>query len=86
MSGMAYWIATLRPWAQAGYRHGTVDDEAILLRNEATGYEVLLPRPSAGWVAASVLLPAFDDNHDPESLRGIRYVMERDGDRMELLA
>jgi hypothetical protein len=47
--GLAYWVATLRPWAQAGYRHGTVNAEAILLRNEATGYEVLRPRPSAGW-------------------------------------
>jgi hypothetical protein len=86
MTPHAYWVATLRPWAQAGYRHGTVDDEAILLRNEATGDVVLLPRPSSSWVAASVLLPAFDDDHDPEALRGVRYVMERGNDRVELLA
>jgi hypothetical protein len=47
MSAHAYWVATLRPWAQAGYLSGFVDTETILLRNEATGDVVFLPRPSA---------------------------------------
>jgi hypothetical protein len=53
--GLDYWRARLAPLAADGYLSGLVDTETVLLRNEATGYEVLLPRPSAGWVAASVL-------------------------------
>ena len=87
MTGRDFWVATLRPWAAAGYRHGTVDNEAVVLVNEATGNEVLLPRPSAGWVAASLLLPPLDTDHedrDPEATRGVRWLMKVGQDRMEL--
>jgi hypothetical protein len=58
--GLAYWVATLHPWAQAGYKHGIVGDDAVVLVNQATGDEVILPRPSASWVNASLVVPASD--------------------------
>lgn len=85
MTGRDYWRMVLRPWARDGYRSGHLEAHAVVLF-DAFGHEVHLSRPSAGWLPASLLLPALDDNHDPESLRGIRYVMERDGERMELSA
>jgi len=84
MTGVDYWRQVLAPYARDGYRRGVLDDLEVALFNEA-GTEARLRRPSAGWRAASLLLPALDDDHDPEVLRGVRYTMERGKDRMELL-
>jgi hypothetical protein len=57
------------------------------LVNEVDGTEVRLPRPSAAWVAASLLLPPLDDDHedrDPEAARGVKWLMKVGSDRMEL--
>jgi hypothetical protein len=84
MTGLGYWRQVLSPYAQAGYRHGTLDDDAVVLVNEA-GTEAHIPRPSAGWFPASLVVPALEpDDHDPEELRGIRYVMQRGRERQEL--
>jgi hypothetical protein len=84
VTGRDFWVTTLRPWAAAGYLRGFVDDQAVVLVNEATGHEVLLPRP-ASWVAASLVVPALEaDDPDPELTRGVRYLMKVGSDRMEL--
>ena len=85
MTGVAYWVRVLAPYAAAGYLRGEVDADEVVLFN-GTGPEIHLPRPSAAWQAASLLLPALDDadDHDPEVLRGVKYLMRSGKDRMEL--
>jgi hypothetical protein len=84
VNGQDYWLRALAPYAQDGYRRGLLDDlEVVLIGDD--GAEVHLSRPSAGWFPASLVVPALEpDDHDPEELRGIRYVMQRGRERQEL--
>jgi hypothetical protein len=85
--GLAYWRARLAPLVQRGFTRGLLDPLEVTLVNEVDGTEFRLPRPSAAWVAASLLLPPLDDDLDPDDpvRRGIVYSMRApSGDRMEL--
>jgi hypothetical protein len=82
----AWWLARLAPLAEAGYRHGWLDDREVTLVGD-DGDEVHLSRPSASWHLP--VLPSLDglDQPDPdreESARGIRWLMQVGKDRMEL--
>ena len=84
MTGLGYWRQALRPYAEAGFRRGEFDDREIVLVNEV-GAAVRIPRPQAGWLPASLVVPALDaQDLDAEELRGIVYVMQRGRERMEL--
>jgi hypothetical protein len=51
VTGVDYWLRTLAPYANAGYRHGVVTAEEVLLVHETSGDRSTCvdPRPVAGW-------------------------------------
>jgi hypothetical protein len=84
MAGRDYWRMVLSPYARDGYRRGVLDDAEVVLVNEA-GAEAHIRRPQAGWLAASLVVPALEpDDLDTEERRGIVYVMQRGRERQEL--
>jgi hypothetical protein len=84
MTGRDYWRMVLRPWARDGHHSGILEDHAVVLFDEV-GHEVHLSRPSAGWLPASLVVPAMEpDEHDPEVRRGVLYLMRSGSNRLEL--
>jgi len=85
VTGRDFWLATLRPYARDGYRRGVLDDEEVVLLDEA-GNEARLPRPSAAWrVPLLPSLDALDGDADTEATtRGVKWLMQVGKDRMEL--